>query len=189
VESLLDRFRPTDLMSQIEAKTELSELKFKKKVDPDEYFNAIEAIRSKYGGSRSEVLTNADVISTAISQAPREYSPVISALVHQSKANQEQMELYDLNSAMREHWRIRYSYLQSEFGNDSDDESDDGKRGKEKLMQAVDQSYHCYNCGESSHKGYQCPKPKQGNGDKYKPVAMKRFNGNRNNCGKLNHKQ
>ena len=168
IDALFNLHRPMDVMSKVELRRELIEVKMKKDQDPRDLFAKITAIKNKYGAAS---LSKDEIISYVLEAAPKDYVP---ALVSEARMKGNAIQVADFENVMREQWRIMYpggakkvtttpelALLQAE-----------GKKDKT-----------CYRCHKKGHMAFECPEGKKGGeGNKNKNKNKKC-----NTCGKTGH--
>ena len=72
-----EEYRPEDNISEIEAETELQQLRFIEGQHPEKFFNRLAVLKAKY--SKSEKFTDKFLIPVVMAKAPREYSGTLTS--------------------------------------------------------------------------------------------------------------
>jgi hypothetical protein len=179
VNEMMKKYHPRDRIAGVEAEKELMKLKMKSKSDPDKYFNKLAVLKNKYR-SNANTFNEEKMIAATLAKAPGHYSAVLTQVLREKGEN---LKLQDMQSALKEQWRIRNNLVNGTDSKDDSESNSDGKGTESALFMA---NIKCYNCGQTGHKANQCPKKKSNNRG---GGGRRKFNGTCNNCGKRGHKE
>jgi hypothetical protein len=173
VDSLLKKFKPTDIMSKAEMKAEIRKVSMKVNDDPATLFTQLTAIEQQFKVD----MDLEDKLAVILEVCPQEYKAVLTAEQRQ-KGNQ--LTENDLEDAMSQHFRSLNVGKNIQSANkDGDDDNEIG-------LGAVD--IVCHYCKKKGHKKADCYKLKNKNKNNNN-TSGKRFQGNCNHCGKRGHKE
>ena len=175
VQGLMQKYRPNDRISKIEALVELNKISMKADEEPDVLFNKVAAVRQTY---RKSGIDDANYLNHIINSVPSEYQGTI-AFVMSDKGNSLTIE--HVQKAMNTYYRLKAN--KSKEGTSSSNEGETALGGFDKGSRKG----LCYKCGKPGHKAYQCRSDGNGNAGKAQQGKSK-FKGTCNNCGRQGHK-
>ena len=97
MKKLFRKYRPNDIISNVKAETELSELKFKDGENPERFFERLTVMKSKYVGCKK--FEEEELIPIALARAPEKYKSVLTA---ESRTKGNNLKFDDIQEAMVE---------------------------------------------------------------------------------------
>lgn len=104
VKALFKKYRPDDLMAEVELEAMLSEVGMSGKTDPSVMFEQIENIRNRFRKT-SVSISEARLMAAVIAGVPMEYRSVISSTQQVMKGK---LTMESLEEALCDHWRVSY---------------------------------------------------------------------------------
>jgi hypothetical protein len=75
VQGLIERYRPSDRLSKLEALKELDSIEMDSNAEPDDLFNKIAALKQKY---KKSGMDDANYVNHVIKVAPKKYNSMIA---------------------------------------------------------------------------------------------------------------
>jgi hypothetical protein len=138
------KYQPTDEISGVEARVELSKLVLKYKKDPEEFFESMIAVKNKYAHSQG-ALTDQDLIAHTMAVASGGYKLVIGTVTEIKAQANTRITLESLQEALYQHYR----HLKGE-------ESVTGQTGKSNspevsFVAGEAETQTCFHCKKKGH--------------------------------------
>jgi hypothetical protein len=100
VHLLLQKFKPKDMMTQVELHQELNTIKMKKQQEPAVLFEQISAVEKCYNMVAIKV-SKENLIAVILDAASAEYQAVLTS---EQRAKGDKLQHSDLKDAMSQHW-------------------------------------------------------------------------------------
>ena len=180
IERLMTKYRPQDVITDVELHQRLSKVTMGKRENPDNIFEKLAEIKNWYDTPDKQLDTSL-IVTTVLGAAPKEYTTTLKQELKEQglKAGEStsKVDVDKLQAAMVEHYRMVY-------GSDEDDNNKTKKEGQEYTL-AVHSDKKCYNCQEVGHISKNCPKK---NNKTNNENGASKFKGKCNECGKQGHK-
>ena len=175
VKELLERYKPNDNISQVEAQLMLNKLKMKKNIDPSILFEKISEIQNRYNMARHK-LDEEDPIATVISVAPVDYNELLTG---EQCCLGDELKLKHLEEVMQLFYRKMCARNNSN--------SDGNEEGKEVALGAF--SRKCYKCHKPGHCANNCLEKNNNNRINRNNGEQKgKIYGKCHNCGNPGHR-
>jgi hypothetical protein len=178
IKGLFKKYQPQDIMSKVELRTMLNNIKMKPHEDPAKLFNQISSLKQKYNTSTKKI-DDEDLIAVVLSQAPPSYQALLTS---EQRVKGNNLTVADLEETMYQYWRQVKS-------------TDAGKAEKEDTeMTLAAFGGVCFTCNKRGHRASDCPEKGNGKSTNKKFEGTKKngdkkaFNGNCFNCGKSGHR-
>jgi hypothetical protein len=162
VQGLIERYRPSDRLSKLEALKELDSIEMESDEEPDDLFNKIAALKQRYKKSRMD---DANYVNHVIKIVPKKYNSMIAVEI---KTLGDQVKLEDIQKAMKTSYRMNNNKGITEGRSKvKGDEGDTESALIAKLMKAMkaegegaffgaNSNSKCYKCGKPGHKAFEC---------------------------------
>jgi hypothetical protein len=103
VNGMMRKYWTCNHIAGIKAEKELMKLQMKSKSDPDKYFNKLSVLKNKYRSNANTFNEEKMLIAAMLAKAPGHYSTVLTQILREKG---ESLKLEDIQSAMKEQWRI-----------------------------------------------------------------------------------
>ena len=155
VEKLLEIYRPSDNVTEVEVYERLLSVKMKnKKEDPKTLFEQVASIQNWYN-TESKKLPKGQLVTVVLRAAPAEYASVLTSEQEKRGAS---LELSHLRAVMNKYYRAVYK---GKNGKDEEEESDDDEMAlsshdSKKNNRTKKFNGTCNNCGKHGHKAVDC---------------------------------
>ena len=174
VESLIKKYKPSDVIAVAEQATKLMSLKLKRTEDPEDLGDSIAALETEYGSPIDEKQKIAAIVKTA----GHYYRDAIQNETARINATGGAVTAEDLIEAMSENWRIG-------GGTSTTSKEVDDSEPTDVALSDVPGAFanrKCFKCGEKGHMARNCTKTgtSQNNGP---------YGGNCYECGKRGHRK
>ena len=181
IEGLMAKYRPLDVLSEVEMRQKLNKVSMKRGSDPATLFEQLSAIENQFKTPGSK-MNQTPLIAAILDTAPDEYQSVISSM-RESKS--DKITVKDLEQVMGRHYR------QMQRGGSG---KKHGNSGGDSESEVVLSGFGgvCYVCNKSGHKANKCPEKAHSTGGTEKrnyEGSKGKFQGKCNNCGKVGHRE
>ena len=101
IDELFKKYKPVDIISRVEMRTRLSQVKMKADEDPRMLFNQLASIQSAYNDATRKIDPD-DLIAVVLEKAPEKYKSILTA---EQRSKGTALTLSDLNSCMNDLYR------------------------------------------------------------------------------------
>jgi hypothetical protein len=133
---------PADVITKVELRQMLREVKMKKDEEPPILFEQLSAIENRFNKPGQQIPDD-DLITAVLTAAPKECVPILTA---EQRSKGTALRLTDLESAMTQHWRQTTGTLSA---------AEEGNEVPLLTFNGI-----CYNCQAHGHRANKCPEKK-----------------------------
>jgi hypothetical protein len=168
INELFRKYAPDDMVSKVEMKRDLANLKFNIKDSPADWLEEIATIEIQY----ATFLSEEDKLALIMDKAPSDYHIAISAEQVRQSGNTT-FDIDELEKAMTQLYRLKNP---KNLKNSSDMDEDEVEEESEKSLAGIT----CYNCKKQGHFAHNCPEKLTGHGGNH-------FSGSCFYCGQRGH--
>ena len=195
IEKMLVKYRPQDVVTDVELHQKLNGIMMSKKENPDNMFEKLAEIKNWYDTEEKTIDTSL-IVTKVMGAAPKEYTTTLKQELKDQgiKAGDSTstVDVDKLQAAMVEHFRMLYGHEES-----------NEKNGQEYTLTVQGSTStggkKCFNCNQFGHIAKNCPKKGNSNnnsgnsgghnsGSNGGNGGPTKFQGKCNECGKTGHK-